>query len=520
MKGIMYTYFIADDETKIRQGIRRLIDWETLGFSFIGEASNGEDALRFILYKNPDVTLLDIRMPRLSGLDVARLARADGYRGIIIILSGYSDFKYAQEAMRYDVKYYISKPVDEDELTDYLKKVTDELSVREKHTSAIEYFSEKARDGILSDVLTGSSRISDQDLKELGLLSGCYQAAIYEKYSHNAAAVSYRFSDLLRLTNEDNHSFDTLTIDNNEVILLKGDFAIRRFSDFVERFEREVKPQKGSPLDSLFITYGHVVYRPEEITESYQEALFLLKMRFYCDQGQHTFGYHQLPARRTSLTSAGIGALQEYQDRLLGYIQTLNREMVAESLDSLREQIYLSSAPIEEIRLFLIDLYLQVKESIRYHYHTFDIPFPPNSWAVDFINTRYYLYEIITFLSEQAEMIMRSLGTTSRESTLENVIHYIQHNYMSSLKLERIAPLFGYNSAYLGKLFTQKMGMNFTAYLDQVRIDASMELLRDGSLKVYEIAEKVGYSNVDYFHTKFKKIVGESPAEYRRKFRN
>ena len=484
MKGIMYTYFIADDETKIRQGIRRLIDWETLGFSFIGEASNGEDALRFILDKNPDVTLLDIRMPRLSGLDVARLARADGYRGIIIILSGYSDFKYAQEAMRYDVKYYISKPVDEDELTDYLKKVTDELSVREKHTSAIEYFSEKARDGILSDVLTGSSRISDQDLKELGLLSGCYQAAIYEKYSHNAAAVSYRFSD------------------------------------FVERFEREVKPQKGSPLDSLFITYGHVVYRPEEITESYQEALFLLKMRFYCDQGQHTFGYHQLPARRTSLTSAGIGALQEYQDRLLGYIQTLNREMVAESLDSLREQIYLSSAPIEEIRLFLIDLYLQVKESIRYHYHTFDIPFPPNSWAVDFINTRYYLYEIITFLSEQAEMIMRSLGTTSRESTLENVIHYIQHNYMSSLKLERIAPLFGYNSAYLGKLFTQKMGMNFTAYLDQVRIDASMELLRDGSLKVYEIAEKVGYSNVDYFHTKFKKIVGESPAEYRRKFRS
>ena len=112
MKGIMYTYFIADDETKIRQGIRRLIDWETLGFSFIGEASNGEDALRFILDKNPDVTLLDIRMPRLSGLDVARLARADGYRGIIIILSGYSDFKYAQEAMRYDVKYYISKPVD------------------------------------------------------------------------------------------------------------------------------------------------------------------------------------------------------------------------------------------------------------------------------------------------------------------------------------------------------------------------------------------------------------------------
>ena len=72
----MYTYFIADDETKIRQGLRQLIDWEELGFYCVGEASNGEEALAAILEKKPDVALLDIRMPRLSGLEVARLARA------------------------------------------------------------------------------------------------------------------------------------------------------------------------------------------------------------------------------------------------------------------------------------------------------------------------------------------------------------------------------------------------------------------------------------------------------------
>ena len=98
----MYTYFIADDETKIRQGLRQLIDWEELGFYCVGEASNGEEALAAILEKKPDVALLDIRMPRLSGLEVARLARERNYEGSILILSGYSDFKYAQEAMRYE----------------------------------------------------------------------------------------------------------------------------------------------------------------------------------------------------------------------------------------------------------------------------------------------------------------------------------------------------------------------------------------------------------------------------------
>ena len=137
----MYTYFIADDETKIRQGLRQLIDWEELGFYCVGEASNGEEALAAILEKKPDVTLLDIRMPRLSGLEVARLARERNYEGSILILSGYSDFKYAQEAMRYDVKYYITKPVDEDELTAHLNKVREELEEKKKRSSAIEYYS-------------------------------------------------------------------------------------------------------------------------------------------------------------------------------------------------------------------------------------------------------------------------------------------------------------------------------------------------------------------------------------------
>ena len=133
------------------------------------------------------------------------------------------------------------------------------------------------------------------------------------------------------------------------------------------------------------------------------------------------------------------------------------------------------------------------------------------------MNKQHYLYEIIRYLSEQFEMIMNATGNPSRDTILDDVLFYIDHNYRNNIKLETIAPLFGYNNAYLGKIFNKTVGESFNSYVDHKRIEHSKELLKQNKWKVYEIAEQVGYKNVDYFHKKFKKYVGESPAEYRKK---
>lgn len=91
---------------------------------------------------------------------------------------------------------------------------------------------------------------------------------------------------------------------------------------------------------------------------------------------------------------------------------------------------------------------------------------------------------------------------------------------MENLRLEFIALLFGYNSSYLGKIFKQKTGHSFNTYLDMIRIENAKRLLTQGNLKVYEIAKKVGYTSADYLHIKFRKYMGETPAEYRRKVRD
>jgi two-component system, response regulator YesN len=111
---------------------------------------------------------------------------------------------------------------------------------------------------------------------------------------------------------------------------------------------------------------------------------------------------------------------------------------------------------------------------------------------------------------------MNAVGNSPNDLIWDDIINYIEHNFQDNIKLEIIAPLFGYNSSYFGKIFNKKMGMCFNAYLDYIRIEHSKKLLLQNNLKVYEVAEQVGYKNVDYFHKKFKKHVGESPAEFRK----
>ncbi len=513
----MYSILVADDEAIIREGIKCLFDYEALGFQIIGEASNGEDAYEKILHLQPDVVLMDIRMPGITGLDVLNRVREQGFSGKVIIISSYTDFKYAQEAIRYGVQFYLTKPIDEDELEQILHTFKEDFDKERIATDTSLHYRQKAHDSIVKDLLLGEADVSRLNLSDMHLQADVYQVVISEKYSLDIQDASYDFADLLRVTNHDNNSFDTILLEYNDVILLKGSFAIQKFNEFLERYQRENRPQKNSPLDTLFITYGRCVNSLEEVPESYQDAYRLLHRRFFCDQEQHTIGYLDLPAFENNTSIINNDLLNEYTNALLNYIQAFNRNMVASTLKDLQDRLYNASDSIESIKLFLADLYLQIKERMNHLYPNNTIPFSSNADIIRTIEQKHFLYEIILFFAEQFELIMAATGTSNRDSVLDDILHYINHNYATNITLENIAPLFGYNSSYLGKIFSKKMGENFNSYVDHIRIEHSKKLLLNDDIKVYAIAEKVGYRNVDYFHIKFKKYVGQSPAEYRKK---
>lgn len=520
----METLLIADDEKNIRDGLKCILDWEALGFILCGEAANGEEALSLILKNNPSLVLLDIRMPKLSGIDIIRIAREQDYNGKFIILSGYSDFSYAQAAIRYGVEYYLTKPIDEDELLDAINTIRENIAQEHHQSDSITLYREKAKDTILHELVTGVWKkdsitgLSSTDFQSMELICDIYQVVIYEKFGPLSEDQDYHFADLLNITNNGNRSFESFQEDNKNVILLKGSFALRRFEEFLNHYEK-MELQEGSPMSSFFLAYGRPVKNLDEIYLSYEEASALTKRRFFCIQGQHTLGYQELPNLTSHSLLVSDDKLNEYCNALTNYLQANNRKQVAATFFSLEEYLYSVDSSIESIRLFLTDLFLQLKENINKIYNSSRVVFPSNSAIIDHIDNCHYLYEIILYISEQVKTIMDSNDNTSRDSILDDILYYIDNNYQNNIKLETIAPLFGYNSAYLGKLFTKAIGENFNSYVDHRRIEHSKKLLEQRNIKVYEVSEQVGYKNVDYFHKKFKKYVGISPAEYRKQLK-
>lgn len=515
MKDIMETVFIADDEANIRDGLKCIIDWEELGFTVCGEAGNGEDALKDILRLNPSLVLIDMRMPKLYGLEVIEQVKKQGFSGTFVILSGYSDFKYAQTAMKFGVKYYLTKPMDEEELERVVKEVYDFIQAERQKKEDNEFFRRKSKKEILQDIIKDEVRYDLLNLAEVKLEAEVYQVVMYENFQIGEVELPYQFADMFMVADNGNNSFEHFVVKGKNVLLLKGNFAIEKFQRFLKHYESV--PQKGSPLDTLFISYGSAVTDIRELKNSYEQAAALLGRRFFCEKGQHVLGYKELPAEQKEKRSMDRSQVETYCAALTDYLQTFNRRKVQETLRELEDYLYCVNTDISAVKLFATDLYLQIKETMTHRYNGVTIPFDSNQDIIAFINAQHYLYEITDYFAEQFEEVMNSIGNSSRDSVLDDILYYIEHNYPSNIKLESIAALFGYNSSYLGKIFNKNVGESFNSYVDQVRIKHAIELLVENKHKVYEIAEMVGYKNVDYFHKKFKKYVGESPAEYRKK---
>ena len=511
----MISVLICDDEKNIREGLKFIIDWNEYGFEIKGEAANSDEALSKINTLKPDLVLMDIRMPGMEGLDVIKTAKLNGFKGKFIIISGFSDFSYAKEAIKLGVNTYITKPVDEDELLASIIEIKNSLKSESENKEVLSNYKNRARSSILLDILY--NRLQDKNFiySDIGLDAKVYQVLVYENLYAGEEKTNYTFADLLKVTNQDNNSYELLSSDNMDIIILKGSFAMDRFKNFLKHYD-ESAFEKGSLLDSIFVAYGRPVLEPEKLHTSFEDVLRLLKRRFFCLQGQHTLGFEELPDKTDFNNFLSKEKLSDYAKEITEYILTFNRKKVAETLYQLEQYLFNVDDSSKDIKLSLADMYFQIKEKLKITYPDNQIPFPSNADVIDFCGNTNYLYEMIEFLSAQAETVMNSTGSSSKESIFDDILYYINHNYKTNLKLESIAPLFGYNSAYLGKIFSKNVGENFNSYVDHVRIEKSKELLSDNKLKVYEVAETVGYKNVDYFHKKFKKYEGLSPAEYRR----
>ncbi len=503
----MLKVLLVDDEPNVRQGVKMMIPWDELGLEVIGEGEDGDDGLEKILSLKPDIVIADVKMPGMTGIQMIEAAKKGGYEGKCLILSGYSDFTYAKEAMSLGVKGFILKPVDEDELIEALKALCEEIKEEHKDEVTMKKGSEYMNTQLVRALLLGDEKIiSTSNLDAYN--HDCYDAAIISASEDMELDEQSLMLTAVKARLEIFGNIDIITPDLSGItaVLFKG----WKRSDVIEFLTKLNKDYFGK----IFVTVGDTVTSPYEINQSYQEACVLFKNRFmYMHCGVVT-------NNTLDTESKAENEVDEIINQIYAYVEINDLEKLEATLETLRQTLCSNSFTAERIKVICITGAMELKARVAKNIGDKKTEQFLNDEFIAHLGEKTSLFDIIEYLKKTlTELSNTHFGRTTK-STMERVVQYICSNYNHELRLEQLATIFGYNSAYLGKVFHQYTGENFNNYLDRIRITEAKRLLSLDEYKVYEVAEMVGYTNINYFHNKFKKYVGMSPLNYKRQCKN
>lgn len=512
----MLKVLIVDDEPFVREGLKMIIPWNDLGFSICGEGIDGKDGLQKILEQDPDLVLMDIKMPGLYGIDVVKAAREGGHMGKYIMLTGYSDFEYAKTSITLGVSDYILKPIDEDELIAAITKIKQAIEKENSIKKHVENSERVLRQEVLRNLITGDDKLefTDSLLRDfrINMNFDSFQVAIVQYAQIKNEALNKELFESVTeiLKTEDN--VEITFVDNKVLLLLKG----LKNAKAITILEKLHKRLTGSLKTHVIITLGRMVNKKEDIASSYKDSKTLIGILFFFTGTKILSWEHMKDEVGVDSVEESQGELSKYIQEIYTYLEVNDTEKISDTFKALEAYIKRSRYTPERVKGMYIDIFVELKEKILANYKQLVDIIPTNEEVIGKIYEKENFHELVEYIEEIVTNISGSICNTSSDSVVKRILNYMDKNYSKPLRLESLAELFNYNSAYLGKIFKNYTGENFNAYLDKIRIENAKELLAQNDLKIYEVSERVGFKNKDYFFSKFKKHVGVSPKEYKK----
>ncbi|WP_270167304.1 response regulator transcription factor [Paenibacillus sp. SYP-B4298] len=521
----MNTVVIVDDEQFVRKGLVKMMDWEALGFHVIGEADNGEDAFAIIRANKPDLVVTDIRMPAMDGLELIQAVAEDGLDTEFIIISGYNDFRYAQRAIRFGVMDYVLKPVDKEDMTEILNKLRGKLEEkrREQERQRNE-LGQRQIEALLRGELRG---------EELARWSAPWVEAGAEQYVYvlvelssdqpweqetasDTSQIRSKLQEVFRRTASS--PLAPIIYEHRRAYgLIIPDLYWRASHHQLAGYLQEVLHQLNQEPGWQYRAYtGETIHSLEQLRHSYRSAKEAVAYRFVLHQ--------QLLLQPADIEGISLvyKPLQEHTHRqLIEAVEENKPEQIMQSVQRIFAECVEERFSPEAIKTAIVQCVASVIKSIREFegddqelrhieaiigWHDHNITWTGLRW----------LFE--QFMCEAAEMIS-GLYRTAGQRGIYKVKSYVDHHFHKNINLKSIAAQFYMNSAYLGQLFKKSYGVYFNEYLLQLRIEEAKKLLKQGDLRIYEIADRVGFNSADYFVIQFEKLEKMTPTEYRNRWK-
>jgi two-component system response regulator YesN len=540
----MYKVLIVDDEYTIREGLRSAIDWGALDCGVAGVAKDGLEAMELIRRDPPDIVITDIRMPGKNGLELAE--EALGFRpGMkVILLTGFSEFEYARQAVHLGAVDFLLKPAVYDEVVQTISKTVETIRKERRRMEELARFRqefnrqfEAYRQTFLKNLLTlrqsGSPDEEDRlrDRLQLYGLAGDRRVYVILAKIDRFESVRSDYSEeewqilLMALTHHMNRHLsgegDTYLVplkdDLFAIVMIAANEDESRITALCQELQRMTRREDLKVTLSFGISRMQTSFR--ELNRGYLEADEALRHRFYLGYESIVFFADLSGSEDREPVMMPYGMYLDCFKPILKSLHIGDKEAARKKLHFLFRLFEENRDNHEAVKTMCIDLLSQMMRialSARLEWdHGKRERLYSAMMQCETLDDCFSLLNAL--VGELSEAIYKS--TRSRhQKIVRQVLDLIENHFMEDISLTWVSERVHLNSSYISRLLKNETGETFTDLLTKRRMERAKELLRDPHAKIYEVADRVGMEDAHYFSIKFKKFTGMTPSEYRDNF--
>ena len=539
----MYRILLVDDEILVRDAIKENIDWKSMDCELVGDCENGKQAADFVKTHPVDIVLTDILMPYMDGMELSHFLHDNYPEIVIVIFSGFGEFEYAKKAIQYNVSEYMLKPVTAMELREVIGKMKEKVDQQRKEKEKLESLTKTSQDyhknalvirSKAIEALVGCTRDVQKSLDELAKMgiymdSSSYRVAVFdmdlfseiheidmEKRQESALMAFVLFNVADEIVTGRGAGIAYQEGNNRVCILFMGDHC-RGFSqethEICEEIQNKVKEVIGIEVSAGI---GGWVKNPEELIHSHEQAENAIGLRYLLGGNLLIDTEEQKEERSLSL--------QQSLNEMTNGIRNGNLQAVNHALSDMKEKIKNARADKSQACVCL-------QMILRHAGSCWE---SVTSGGEDLFHKRELLMGKVTeqktfdeafLLAENYvhEVFERcfSMNSSSGQKQAVLAMEYIRAHYMEQeLSLNDICSYLNISTSHFSTILKEATGGTFLEFLSRIRMEKTKELLEQTTLKNYEIAEMVGFSDPHYFSISFKKMTGKTPTEYAREKRS
>ncbi len=523
LKGyFMLKLLLVDDEKMVRRTIAQTLDWKSLEISEIIQAEDGEQALELAVQHHVDIVITDIRMPFMDGLELSKRLSSLLPDTKIIVLTGHDEFEYARSALKLNVMDYIIKPIAKEGLTEVIRSavhvIKGERQAKENYAKLRAQLRKTLpilKDRALYSLVNSESPNSETfellsycnvDINCSDIICVVFEYGAKQKLDVEAQEIGRLL--LLELLEQNFDGFIFTTPDSKYCLILKNHRDIQKrqkLQEVIETLRQKLTTSEGTFLNAGI---GSVSADIHSIHRSYREACHVLSYKTALGNN-HTFDIldHGYFENQFAYPKKEIQTLVNTLHLSTDYSASLHN-----LCDHLADYVHLSR---ENLRLLAFEIILDVSkillEVLGEEAHIFSF-----GQAAQ-INTVDGFKNCISKLFEEASAAINQKKQSKRQLTVSRVKQYILENFHNpKLSLQSVADALYINSSYLSAMFKRETGETLIDHVTRLRIEKALEIIKREDIHGYEVASKVGYSDPHYFSVCFKKLMGQSPSEYKK----